>query len=313
MSAHRKAFTLVELLVVIAIIGILVALLLPAVQAAREAGRRAHCMNNLKQLALACQTFHASNQHLPPGGVLAAENKELPIPGSGDSCHYDKGNWLLYCQPFMENQNLFGKMKDLDYFNVANPLDPRNNSIRQALADGTLPQIYRTTLRCPSDISSLDVPVSNYMASMGPQCTDWAPSASNPFHQYCDPLGSGLGDWGYLGPIPGNPKRNSPAGSQHSLQMIRGVFGRTGVYVRYEAIVDGQSNTILCGEAIPTHNKWFMQPSAGVGPNNYSSPNWASALSGNVGATTITPITYPPENHPPPPAQRDSVGLCTDN
>src|SRR5687767_1925073 len=81
-KSKTAGFTLVELLVVIAIIGVLVALLLPAVQAAREAARRTQCANNMRQMGLAMVNYHDGNKWFPPGAVWSNSGAVIPAPGN---------------------------------------------------------------------------------------------------------------------------------------------------------------------------------------------------------------------------------------
>lgn len=109
-----KGFTLVELLVVIAIIGILVALLLPAIQAAREAARRSECSNNLKQLALAVQNYHDSFGVFPPavgGSYMSGHYQQTGCPGW---YHANGFSWRTMILPQIEEQALYDQM-DFDY------------------------------------------------------------------------------------------------------------------------------------------------------------------------------------------------------
>lgn len=129
---HRPkatGFTLVELLVVIAIIGVLIALLLPAVQAAREAARRTQCQNNLKQIGLGIQNHHDTLRQFPPGHRFTT------------SCanSYAVGSWVVWTLPFMEQQNL------RDLYSSTNPWW---NGANEAARD-----VEVETLVCPSDVS----------------------------------------------------------------------------------------------------------------------------------------------------------------
>jgi len=125
-----KAFTLVELLVVIAIIGVLVALLLPAVQAAREAARRCSCINNVTQLGLSLHSYDFHLESFPPGST----NPEGPIRNEPSEIHV---SWIVHVLPYLEQNPLWSRFDQ-----AAGAYDPKNAEVRAA-------QIR--VLQCPSD------------------------------------------------------------------------------------------------------------------------------------------------------------------
>ncbi|MBC8355646.1 MAG: DUF1559 domain-containing protein [Planctomycetes bacterium] len=227
-SSRRQTavgFTIVELLVAIAIIGVLVALLLPAVQAAREAARKMSCKNNLKQLGLAVQLYHDAYGTFP---ISVSPYDEGPHPTPQRS---GKG-WIVSMLPQLEQQALYDEFKigfAGDFFSGGGLKTP-------SLADPMKTEL--PVLQCPSDGAGLsllqwewtgeNVATTNYKGVLG----DTRLGGLFSMH-----AGGSLPDCHQVGPCQGAFHRVS---YQHP--------------VRMRNVIDGTSSTFLIGEDIPLHN-----------------------------------------------------------
>ncbi|MCL2744488.1 MAG: DUF1559 domain-containing protein [Planctomycetaceae bacterium] len=206
-----SAFTLVELLVVIAIIGVLIALLLPAVQAAREAARRMQCANHVKQCALGMHNYHDVNNSLPNVGTKIPAKKAdgTQIPGNDD--------WgILYpLLPFIEQQPRFDELKNQivnnDYFYASDAYKPQL---------GNIPAIL-----CPSDPQSRVSETTPCLTNMVISMADFI------WNNYEGKVSVNVGDAGF-------------AAAPYS---DRALFVRTK-WVGFAACSDGTSNTIVVSE-----------------------------------------------------------------
>jgi len=239
MQSNRRAsgFTLIELLVVIAIIAVLIALLLPAVQSAREAARRAQCVNNLKQIGLGMHNYESSNGSFPQGTR---------------GCCW--GTWLIPVLPFVEQQALFNSWNstgnnsglpgyDSDYARYAGP------------ANITVTSTRVNAYMCPSDGNNTSttgigqtfgstvflVTSQNYVVNFGNITMQQGSSVGGSFVPYYvdngityNFLGAPFGDVGA-------PKPDISTG---------GGQGATGGIVRISSITDGLSNTMMTSEVV---------------------------------------------------------------
>jgi prepilin-type processing-associated H-X9-DG protein len=218
----------VELLVVITIIGILISLLLPAVQSAREAARRAQCSNNIRQLGLALHNYHAANRKFPPSAVWRDGPGQALDVSQADGGNYSNlfENWVILILPQLEQTNLRQE------FNLSYPLvdnsHPNANGITNSQAVGTNLAI----MQCPTDTFNrtpfiASTSPSNLASNLG--STPWARGnyGANASEGY---MSSGEG----LGPT-------------FWQSIYCGVMGANDS-LRIDDIKDGTSNTILIGE-----------------------------------------------------------------
>lgn len=296
--SKNKGFTLVELLVVIAIIGILIGMLLPAVQQVREAARRTACANNLRQLGLAIHNFSSAYQ------------EKFPMLGEAE----EGGHWSAFILPFAEQNNLFDTLSfgSVNWADSAAVMGATSSSdsptLRQIAACETLIPIFR----CPSTAqpehvfdASCYTPAwfvaarvpSNYLGVVtGVQPVDWKPS------------------WGWgsttRGSWNGNETKHHseldgifgtrPRGSSGSENRINN--GGMGGPITFGAVSDGLSNTLMLGEAesdpqLASISTYRETPNTGrkdhwaIGGDDFD--NWEGTDWSEQGGSTGVAINYP--------------------
>lgn len=236
----RRAFTLVELLVVIAIIGILIGMLLPAVQQVREAARRTQCLNNMRQTALAALNYESAHMHFPTNGMLGGL-------GWGGQNRPNKGienwSWVYQVLPFMEQNNLANRRADVGL---------GANSIGQSVIGEAV-----SNLTCPTrgprywQSTGASIPLRHFI-------TDYVGFWVHPTHLRFVKMNPGYEDLpnqappgNYFGRQPGNNYKTTrwigliaPGGARPNTSGPAEQWSEVG----FGAVTDGSSNTLLFAE-----------------------------------------------------------------
>jgi prepilin-type N-terminal cleavage/methylation domain-containing protein/prepilin-type processing-associated H-X9-DG protein len=269
--AARRGFTLIELLVVIAIVAVLIGLLLPAVQSAREAGRRAQCVNNLKQIALALHNYENANGTFPMGAW-----RQIVTQGRLQGNYFAGPSFFVALTPYLEQAAIFSAY---------------NSQVSNYTAQNTTVAGFGlSTLWCPSDGAIVNLR-HDYSAA------DCATYDCSPMPMYYSSYAGSMGTWTYW------PSKHDAYLVQKLSQMngvifyigwpsgispINGVPNPGSVSpVKLASIIDGTSNTMILSE------RAHGMLSRNLGPDgfvDFSCYNWWQ--SGNYGDTMFTTF-YP--------------------
>jgi len=259
--SRMRGFTLIELLVVIAIIAVLIGLLLPAVQSAREAARRAQCVNNLKQLALAANNYESTNQCYPSGSY-SNYNGGLPSTtcaglGSVAPCKYPENfSCFVRLLPFTEQAAMYNAVN----FNFTSS---NNENI-------TIAGVKLNILTCPSD-PDVD-PVLISAKTPGTAFNQNPPPPGTWYQQFTSYAGcQGIYGTGYV-TVYDIPLPSTGSEAQH----YNGVIHNEST-VGIQMITDGTSNTFLFGE----HCHWNLttyDPDYRNSDNSWQSGRWYDTL-----------------------------------
>jgi prepilin-type N-terminal cleavage/methylation domain-containing protein len=298
----RRGFTLVELLVVIAIIGILVALLLPAIQAAREAARRTQCTNNLKQLALACHNYADKyKEHLPYNADPVGYRGTLVgnCPSQTPSCSVEPWSWIVAALPYMEQQQIYSQLNLEDPEghggSMTTPNAIPNYILRQQVIPGLMcPSNDQDPLVQSAGIGAADpwngprgdqpAARTDYVGNMGHIFAGWRDCPVNAF-QFADPPLNRFNN----GSNPGTPWISCDWDADDKARWNGVFYFRDSV--RLADIRDGTANTMMLFESMhwrggnpfeymPQEDGGWANPLASIhtmrNPMNNKNPAWQS-------------------------------------